>query len=175
MGWWLEKLVDFAVRNARSVRDGWAAFVVWCIIAFVVSWYGLGQIYETRLTNAQSEIASLKTRMAVLESENRDLDQKVTSAQNKSPQMQTRDPDELYQFGEAAAQAPSGQIDRPSGIIKFPRVISGPNFNINADIEYREFKLALCRYGIYSSTKNFGIFSRQMFADVTCQIVGMHP
>ncbi len=145
------------------------------LIFFACQW-GYGRVIDQK----DSEISVLNGRIKSVEAQRDDLQkqrddlQKKLDAQPPSPPPPPHDPDVLYQFGEAAAQAPSGNIDRANGVVQFSRVVAGPTFNINADMEYRQFTLTGCQHGSYGSTGNFGQLTRQMFADVTCQISGLH-
>jgi hypothetical protein len=132
--------------------------------------WGYGRIIEQR----DAEISVLKGRLSAVEADRNDLRKKLEDypGHHTTP---SRDADSLYQYGEAVAQAPSGQIDRPNGIVRFTRVIGAPTFDVNAAMDYRQFTLTGCQYGTFGSTSNFGSINIQMFADLTCRIAGLHP
>jgi hypothetical protein len=173
---WVGSLADFAMTNVRVIRDAWGAFIIWCLIAVGICWWGLGYLYEFRLTNASSQISTLTSRMTVLAGERDDLQKRLAERPTPAPSAYSaREPDGLYQFGSPAASAPGGVLDRPAGLARFPRVIGGPNFNIQSDMDYRQFTLSGCQHGSFGSQATMGVVVQQFFSDVVCHISGLHP
>jgi type II secretory pathway pseudopilin PulG len=83
MGKWLEKASDFAMSNVRIIGDAWAAFAVWCFLALLLAWLLMGQIYDVRLTNAQSTISSLNSQLSGVRADVQELRAKLSSKADK--------------------------------------------------------------------------------------------
>lgn len=169
---WLDKVSEFAVTNVRVVRDAWGAFLVWCIIALVACWYAIGIVYDTRLTNAQSTVSTLTTRLNAVEGELRDI--RAIPSTPKPPPLE-RDPDTVYQLGVPVGRAPGGEVDAGSSAVRFSRLIGTEDFNVQASMEYRRFLLTDCQHGSYATQGSFGVVVQRSFADVICRISGLHP
>ncbi|MBV8460015.1 MAG: hypothetical protein JO009_03925 [Candidatus Eremiobacteraeota bacterium] len=163
------------MSNVRVVRDAWGAFAVWCVMVVGAVWIAEGKIYDFQLANARSAVESLMARVTVLEGENRDFQAQLASKIGEKPPPPQRDPDGLYQLGEFVAQAPSGQIDRVDGIVRFNSIIGGPNFNVHDTIEYRQFALSGCSFDVSSEKASMGIVTSVDYAHVTCRISEVRP
>ena len=70
---WLDPLFEFAVSNARVIKDAWLPFLVWCLIAIGLVWLVEGQVYEVRLANGQSAASSLAIQLSGARSDIQDL------------------------------------------------------------------------------------------------------
>lgn len=168
---WLDKLGEFAVTNARVVREAWGAFAIWCLIAVAACWYVLGQIYEVRLTTAQSAVSALSARLSAVDGELRD----ARSRPADLPKSVERDPDALYQFGKSTARILGGVIDRAAGLARFPQVLGEADFNVRDNMEFRQFTLTACNHGNVGTQGSGNFVTSQIFWDVTCRISGLRP
>jgi hypothetical protein len=175
MSEWIDSLVKHAMTNVRVIKDAWGPFVIWCVIAAGICWVSVGYVYDLRLANAASQIGTLTGRVTALAGERDDLQKRL--AEKSSPPSPTlqHDPDALYQFGELAARAPGGVPDRSSGTASFRSVIGGPNFNIGAPMDYREYNLSDCHFQAASAERRMGVLTSVSDLEVACRIVGLHP
>lgn len=172
---WLDRFGEFALTNVRVVRDAWGAFAVWCVIATAACWYAADRVYDLRLFNVQSTASALNSRLATVEGDLRDARRALAERPTPTAQKAEPDPDSLYQLGTVTAGAPAGVVDRMTGMVQFPRVLGGPNFNVSADMNYRQFTLTGCSHGTFGRQSNGGFVTSQTFWDVTCRISGLRP
>jgi hypothetical protein len=176
MGSLLDKAFDHLMQNARVAKDAPLVFAAVLALAFVAAFWLSGLRYQGAVDQKQSTIDGLKTQIDGLKDQISNLQQKLAERPVTAPVAPpSRDPDMLYQFGAAAARAPGGVLDRPAGLARFPRVISGPDFNMQSDMEYRQFVLTGCRHGSYYCQTTLGLMVQQFFSDVVCHISGLRP
>lgn len=155
------------MTNVRVIKGAWGAFVIWCLIA-------VGQVYEIRLANAAAQISTLAARVGVLAGERDDLQKKLAENPSQPATPPQRDPGALYQCGELVARAPSGILDRPNGSVSFQSVVGGPNFDVHAAMDYRQFTLSDCQFNMSSVQGSMGVTTAVEYGNVTCRISGLH-
>lgn len=135
--------------------------------------WGYGRILDQK----DATIGTLNNRVSILTGERDDVRKQLEGKPNSSPGMTVaqRDPDALYQFGTSAARTLSPVIDRTAGSIRFSQILGGPDFNVDADMDYRQFILTGCSHGTSAHLGSAGFVTSQTFWDVTCRISGLHP
>ena len=125
-----------------------------------------GLIHQGSIEGKDSTIQSLMTQNEILRG-------KTRGTPEHAPQ--SRDPDTLYQMNMAVAKVPGGIVDRGNGIVAFPRIAGGPDINIQANLEFREFTIGNCHADSASAQKNGGMITTQSWGGLKCQILGLHP
>jgi len=170
------ELADKLAEQWRLVKSApfpyAAALVILAGLMFGAFQWGYGRVLDQK----DAQIGTIKARLDAVTAERDDLKAKLAALPTSAPTASAdRDPDSIYQFGAVVASAPAGQVDRPNGTVSFQSVIGTPNFNIHTSMEYRQFTINNCRFGGMGEQSSFGIVTQQEFAQVTCQIAGLHP
>lgn len=105
-----------------------------------------------------------------------DLGQKVAALEERiavltaPPQQADRDPDGVYQLGNLVAKMTAPEVRRGTGVVFCRQLRGGPDLNILAEAEFREFRVLIDPQGWWSPPQNATI---QVYGDVTMKIIGL--
>lgn len=140
---WLDSVGEFAVSNARVIKDAWSAFVVWCLIITAVAWWVMGQVYEVRLANSQSTVSSLTAQLSGAHSDIQDLRAQLAARPDRPDRWMLTYPDILPEQFKSLAErlkntVPAGAsiqilyVDNPSAVrmgIKFHKAFKAASIS----------------------------------------------
>jgi hypothetical protein len=171
----MAELTEKLAEQWRLVRQApipyAAALIILAGLIFAAFQWGYGRILDQK----DAAIGTLKGQVDALNGERDDLRKRLAEKPSQGPTSPPRDPDAFYQFGELVAHSPSGNIDRTNGMVSFPSVVGGPNFNVHSTMDYRQFILSDCRFDIAGSQGSMGITTAVGYGNLTCRISGVHP
>lgn len=113
---WLDHLGDFATKNVHVLRDAWAPFLLWCVIAAASVWWIDGKIYDNQIANLQSDKGTLTTRVSVLDGEIRDLTNKLADAEKRAAEPIDKRTNPTGMTGAVNGNVTAGSIGQTGGV-----------------------------------------------------------
>ena len=150
-----------------------AAFILLAGLIFAAFQWGYGRILEAK----GAAISTLNMRVGALLAERddlrRQLDNKPVAQQAPPSKPMERDPDGLYQFGRNVGTVTGVTPDPAHGVVAFRAIRATPDFNLDGDVEYRQFRLARCTSNGEGSMQFGGFVIQRTLSGVLCQISGM--
>jgi hypothetical protein len=187
-------VVPLVLRRGTSFRAmtanwleifGWAFGSLLLFWAIIIQWSVIGIIYEDHLAaealnqRRLHETNALGAELAAAHSAITDLRAKLakdaaepgtTVSGPPSISSTQRDPDALYQLGEAVAKVSGTQIDRDHGIVWFARLTANGYYNLNRSAEFGGLTLQSCHSEAKSVEVSGDNVTSQAYLGVVCQI-----
>jgi hypothetical protein len=182
----LRRRTGFRAMTADRLEIfGWAFGSLLLFWAIIIQWSVIGTIYEDHLTaealnqRRLRETNALGSELAAANSTIADLRAKLakgvaepgtTAGGSASAPSTQRDPDSLYQLGEAVAKVSGTQIDRAHGIAWFARLTANGYFNLSRSVEFGALTLQSCHSEAKSVEVSGDNVTSQAYLGVVCQI-----
>jgi hypothetical protein len=164
---------------------GWTVGSLLLFWAIIIQWSVIGIIYEDHLAaealnqHRLHETNALGVELAAANSTIADLRAKLakgvaepasTVGGPASTSSAQRDPDSLYQLGEAVAKVSGTQIDQAHGIVWFARLTANGYYNLNRSVEFGGLTLQSCHSEAKSVEVSGDNVTSQAYLGVVCQI-----